>query len=210
MHRLRVLAAAPAALAAAAACAAADELPVRSLLEMRQDKVVVQKWDTSCGAAALATILTHQFGDPVTEKEAAQAMLRRTDPLRVRHRGGFSLLDLKRYAEGRGFAADGYAELDLEMLVELAPAIVPIRVREYDHFVVFRGLKRGRVLLADPSFGNRTLSIAEFERVWNGRLGFAVTPRGAPAGNRLSARADDFLAPSDMAIRRALPAGAPR
>ena len=30
--------------------------PVRSLLEMRQEGVIVQKWETSCAAAALANL----------------------------------------------------------------------------------------------------------------------------------------------------------
>ena len=39
---------------------------------MRHDKVVVQEWDLSCGAAALATILNHQYDDPVSEREIAK------------------------------------------------------------------------------------------------------------------------------------------
>jgi hypothetical protein len=41
--------------------------PVRSLQEVRQDGVIIQKWDTSCGAAALATVLTYSLQYPVTE-----------------------------------------------------------------------------------------------------------------------------------------------
>jgi len=41
---------------------AADRTPVKSLLEMRRERVVVQEWDLSCGAAALATILHYQCG----------------------------------------------------------------------------------------------------------------------------------------------------
>jgi hypothetical protein len=40
--------------------------PVRSLQEIRQEGVVIQKWDTSCGAAALATVLTYSLQDPVS------------------------------------------------------------------------------------------------------------------------------------------------
>jgi uncharacterized protein len=68
---------------------ASSALPVRSLLEVRQEKVVVQQWDSSCGAAALATVLTHQLGQVVTEREAALGMLRHVEPERVRSRGGF-------------------------------------------------------------------------------------------------------------------------
>ena len=66
--------------------------PVRSLLEIRRENVIVQKWDISCGAAALATLLTFQHGHPVSEEAVARGMLRRTDPLRVKYRGGFSLV----------------------------------------------------------------------------------------------------------------------
>ena len=93
-------------LAVAGPASAQGRAPVRSLLEIRQENVVVQQWDVSCGAAALATLLTYHVGEPVSEKAAAQAMLGKTDALRVKVRGGFSLLDLKRYAEARGFEAD--------------------------------------------------------------------------------------------------------
>ena len=48
---------------------------VQSLLEMRRENVVVQKFDLSCGAAALATILNYQFGDPVTEREITTGLI---------------------------------------------------------------------------------------------------------------------------------------
>ena len=69
-------------------------VPVRSLLEIREDRVVVQKWETSCAAAALATVLTFSHNDPVTEKAATMGMLRTTDPIKVKVRGGFSMLDM--------------------------------------------------------------------------------------------------------------------
>ena len=84
---------------------AADSVrkPVRSLLEIRQEGVIVQKWETSCAAAALATVLTFSHNDPVSEKLVAQGMLRSTDPIKVKVRGGFSLLDMKRFVETRRF-----------------------------------------------------------------------------------------------------------
>ena len=49
-------------LAGAPSLAAEPRPPVRSLLEIRRSGVVVQKFDISCGAAALATILRYQHG----------------------------------------------------------------------------------------------------------------------------------------------------
>jgi len=203
MHPASVLALAAAfAAATPGAAGAGDDRPVRSLLESRQHKVVLQEWDTSCGAAALATLLRFQLGDPVTERTVALGILRGTDPDRVRGRGGFSLLDLKRFAESRGFAADGYAGLSTGQLLRLAPAIVPIESLAGDHFVVFRGVVRGQAVLADPAFGNRTLPFAAFESLWKARLGFVVKPkaRGKDA-NRLFATRRDLLRVEDDAAR---------
>ncbi len=152
---------------------------MRSLLEMRHEGVVIQTWDASCGAAALATVLTYTLGNPVSEREVAQGMLRRTDPLRVKVRGGFSLLDMKRFAESRGFRAEGFRGLSLEELLEQKSPIVPIDAHGDPHFVVVRGLRDGRVELADPAFGNRSMPVERFKEAWQDGIGFVVT-RASP------------------------------
>jgi predicted double-glycine peptidase len=150
--------------------------PVRSLLESRQDRVIVQKWETSCAAAALATVLTFSRNDPVTEKYVAQRMLRSTDPIKVKVRGGFSLLDMKRFVETRGFTGTGYKDLSFDELLTLDSPIVPIDFYGNAHFVVVRGLDaKGRMNLADPAFGNTTMSVEKFQAVWTGGLGFVVS-----------------------------------
>jgi hypothetical protein len=40
-------------------------------------------------------------------------MLRTTDPIKVKVRGGFSLLDMMRFLESRGFVGIGYKEPEL-------------------------------------------------------------------------------------------------
>ena len=178
---------------------------VHSLREMRHANVVVQQWDTSCGAAALSTLLTYQHGLPLSEKTIAEAMLQRTDPLKVKVRGGFSLLDLKRYADAQGLQGIGYMNLSLENLLEIAPAIVPVEFRGYPHFVVVRGRSADKMLIADPAFGNRTVEVSSFERTWQGKIGFIVQRRdGKAPPNRLTFQPIDTLRPSDAAIRSAL------
>jgi predicted double-glycine peptidase len=194
---------------------AEDRGPVRSMLEMRQEGVVVQQWDLSCGAAALATLLTYQHGDAVSEREITRALIRREEylenPELVRIRQGFSLLDLKRVAEARGYTGIGYGGLSLENLVAFAPVMVPISTAGYNHFVIFRGSLGDRVLLADPAFGNRTMTIARFEAAWMdlpdlGRVGFVVTRGDEPAPpGRLAPRPELFLAPPTAAVRETLP-----
>ena len=147
---------------------------MRSLLEIRQGGVVIQQWDASCGAAALATVLTYAFADPVTERAIAQAMLRRTDPLRVKVRGGFSLLDMKRYAEGRGYAAEGFRQLTIPELLAMRSPIVPIDELGHAHFVVVRGNIGNELDIADPAFGNRRISVGQFQGMWRDGIGFVV------------------------------------
>ena len=191
-------------LAVAGAAAAEGRAPVRSLLEIRQANVIVQQWDVSCGAAALATLLTYHLGDPVTEKAVAQALLGKTDPLRVKVRGGFSLLDLKRYASARGFQADGYTGVTLADLEKMGPAIVPVVLDRYPHFVVFRARSGDRVLIADPAYGNRSVEVEVFEKAWQ-KIAFVVDrPVDNKAPSRLGPQLQDELRPSTDMIRRAL------
>jgi hypothetical protein len=171
---------------------------------MRRDRVVVQEWDLSCGAAAVTTLLNFHFDDPVSEKEVATALIRRKEyienPSIIRHRHGFSLLDLKQFVEGRGYRGVGYGLMAIDDLIEHAPVIVPIDANGYNHFVIFRGAAHGRVLLADPAWGNRTMTAAKFERLWIdygngvGKVGFVVLPGdGGPSPGGLEPAARDFL-----------------
>ena len=172
---------------------------VQSMLEQRHDKIIIQKWDVSCGAAALASLLTYDLNYPVTERQAAAGMLRFTSVERVRAQLGFSLLDLKKFAESRGFVADGLGNMTLRDLVETGPSIVPIVLHGNNHFVIFRGMQGDRVLLADPAWGNRTMQIPNFMDMWVTRVAFTVSPPGsARPVHRMMARSSDFPASSPM------------
>ena len=184
---------------------AEDYPPVKSLLEIRRERVVIQKWDLSCGAAALTTLLRYQHGDPVTEKDVATALINRSEYLRnpqlVQIREGFSLLDLKRYVDGRGYQGTGLRQLTLDDLNRRAPILIPIQTRGYNHFVVFRGQRDNRVLLADPAWGNRTMTVEHFMQAWIdypkiGHVGFVV--EAAPGHPRststpLAPRPEEFV-----------------
>lgn len=162
---------------------------IRSLKEIRDANVVHQRWDMSCGAAALSTLLTYDFKDDTPETAIVVWLLHRTDPVRVRSRGGFSLLDLKRFAQARGYRADGFSGMSLEELAALkGPAITPIRVKGYDHFVVVRGVAGDRVLLADPGFGNVVMNTGRFSHIWKQGIVFIIhppDPKMVPVGSEL-------------------------
>jgi hypothetical protein len=42
--------------------------------------------------------------------------------------------------------------------------------------VEFQADTAGRVKLADPGFGNRTMSVRKFTSAWQGGVGFVVVP----------------------------------
>jgi predicted double-glycine peptidase len=184
---------------------AAEVTPVRSLMEIRQQNIVMQEWDLSCGAAALTTILRYQYGDSVTEKEVALGLIDRDiyieNPDLVRLRQGFSLLDLKRYVDSRGYNGLGFGHMTVDDLVKRAPILVPINVFGFNHFVIFRGRMHNRVLLADPAWGNRTMTVSEFEDAWIefhriGKVGFVVEAeesQARQAANLLLPSASDFV-----------------
>jgi hypothetical protein len=170
---------------------------VRSLKEIREADVVHQRWDLSCGAAALSTLLTYDFKDDTPETAIVVWLLHRTDPAKVRSRGGFSLLDLKRFSQARGYRAEGFSDMSMEELAALkTPAITPIRVKGYDHFVIVRKVEGDHVFLADPGFGNVIMNGNRFSRIWKQGIVFIVHPpdpkmvRGASELQRLAGPPD--------------------
>ncbi len=180
-------------------------IPVQSVIEQRQRHVVVQQWDLSCGAAALATLMNYQHGEAFTEKLVAESMLARVDPLTVRIKGGFSLLDMKRFAQRHGYRGRGYLQLQFAQLQALTPAIVPVDTSGYRHFVIVRGAVAESVLLADPAFGNRRMSSRDFLHAWLDGIAFVVERRdGLAPPDRLGVEPVDWVrVPADV-VRQAL------
>jgi len=183
---------------------------IRSLKEIRGEGVSRQKWDMSCGAAALSTLLTYDFKDNTPESAIVVWILHRVDPVRVRARGGFSLLDLKRFAQARGYTAEGYADMTIEDLAtQKTSVITPIRLKGFDHFVVVKGVQDGRVIIADPGFGNVTMKIDRFQKLWNNGIIFVVTP---PDQRMITQRRETIASrtlPDETIISRSVGVAAP-
>jgi predicted double-glycine peptidase len=150
---------------------------IRSMKEIRGEGVVRQRWDVSCGAAALSTLLTYDFKDDTPETSIVVWLLHRVDAGRVRARGGFSLLDLKHFAIARGYHADAFSGMTIQDLaLEKTSVIVPIRVKGFDHFVVVKAIVEGHVVIADPGFGNMTMRVDQFQKLWKDGIVFEVHP----------------------------------
>ncbi len=150
---------------------------VVSMAEARFQYVVRQKTDFSCGAASLATLLKYAYGMDVDELTVMQGLLQVSDPKVVMQKG-FSLLDLKRYVESKGFRARGY-RVTLERLRMIrVPTIVMLDLDGYKHFVVLKRLVGEQAFIADPALGNKVLPMGEFLEAWDTRIVFAVIGSG--------------------------------
>lgn len=142
---------------------------VKSMRELRYQTVVVQHYDYSCGAAAVATLLTYSYDRPTTEAEPFLQMFRHGDQAKITHLG-FSLLDMKDYLESLGYQVSGF-RLSLAQLEHIAvPGIALVQINGYRHFVVVRAVNDTSVLFADPARGMQVLSRHRFNKIWDGVL----------------------------------------
>jgi uncharacterized protein len=183
---------------------------IRSLKEIRSEGVVRQRWDMSCGAAALSTVLTYDFKDPTPETAIVVWLLHRLDAGHVRARGGFSLLDLKHFAEARGYHAEGFSGMTIEELAqEKSSVITPIRAKGLDHFVVVKGFVAGHVILADPAFGNMTMRVDQFQSLWKNGIVFVIHPPDERMIGEKNLSVASRLVPDETVITRKIGITAP-
>lgn len=154
---------------------------MRTFSDMRFERIIRQSYDLSCGAAALATLLTYYYGHDVSELDVIEGILNAvTEEQRESiGREGFSMLELKLFAELEGFVAGGFRMESVDQLSALrVPAIGLVNSRGYAHFVVIKGLDGDDVLIADPAFGNRRRPLETFQNEWNGVILVVVDPAG--------------------------------
>ncbi|MEI2457346.1 C39 family peptidase [Lysobacter firmicutimachus] len=141
--------------------------PMRTMRDLRYRDLMQQRYDFSCGSAALASLLHYGYGLEVSEAELIKKMMVGVDPKEV-VRNGFSMLDMKRYVSGIGMRAHGF-RIEPDALYRLQmPVIALLDLKGYRHFVVVKGAAGGRVFVADPALGHRVMPEADFVRGWNG------------------------------------------
>ncbi len=179
---------------------ASGMLPRKNWKSLRDDRVVKQDLDYSCGAASLATLLNSYYGQNVTEEAVLKAMDKGNS------RASFD--DMARALTDFGFRAQGFAA-SWEQLARLkVPVVLYVKHRQNDHFTVLRGISGDVVWLADPSQGNRTYSRDQFLAMWETRFGandgltgkfLAVLPIGASAQ-----KLDNFF--TQKPVRQSAPA----
>lgn len=193
------------------------ERPVLSMKDLRDANVIKQQFDYSCGAAALATLFRYGFGENVTERDVMAQLLGSlsAEELQATLQQGFSLLDLQRVAQARGYQAEGF-RLEPQALSQLSgPVIVFIQPRGYRHFAVLRGIEGDRVYLADPSLGNVRMPMYRFLEGWRDASGtgviFVIEPQSSqPRGTTaLTLSISGVPQPEIMTAREMLAVGNP-
>lgn len=143
------------------------QLQVMTWWDIPFRSVVRQRYDFSCGSAALATLLTYHYGEPTAETMPFRAMWNLGDREAIR-KVGFSMLDMKTYLASRGYRAEGF-RITVEQLKQVKrPTIVLMDLNGFKHFVVIKGVQNDRVLTGDSVLGLNQYSLADFEKHWNG------------------------------------------
>lgn len=140
------------------------------LNKLQMQGIKRQTLDYSCGAAALSILMTHYFGDKYKEETLLADIIFRLsqDEIQKRMADGFSMLDLKRTAQGLGYSAEGVV-LPQEALAALkGPTIILLQRKEVNHFVVLKGVFEGRAFIADPTRGHLRIPLYELLQQWHG------------------------------------------
>ena len=177
---------------------------VKPASEMNKDHLVKQSYDFSCGSAALAIVLNFYLGEKLTEKQVIQGLLHYGDAGQISKRQAFSLLDMKKFIKALGYQSEGYRG-DIEDLKTLAtPAIIPIKIMEYRHFVVFRGIYKGHIFLADPWRGDISFTLDQFNDIWYDKVIFVVTNEGGPTLSALKLNLEDLRFIDEDAARETI------
>ena len=128
---------------------------------IQKKNVVKQNVDYSCGSASLATILTYFYNQPTTESQVIKDL--------ALNKQMASFQDLANVSQKYGFIGRGIATNYDSLKKIKIPAIVYLNHNRTDHFSVLRAIDDTHVYLADPSWGNRTLTRKQFEKIWNTR-----------------------------------------
>jgi predicted double-glycine peptidase len=131
--------------------------------------IVPQSKTTTCGAAALATLMTYHMSMPVTEKELLKSVA--NDGSRLS-----SAYEITQMAQSKGIrlkALRASKETLLPAIVRVIHPAIYADVKEgrpvkkmLHHFVVLTKIEDDKFYLKDPAYGNSWVTRSEFMRMW--------------------------------------------
>jgi hypothetical protein len=141
---------------------------ITSWIEIKNRNLTRQNFDYSCGSASLSTILKYFYNQDISEKDVLDKVLEWKGVGKKNKEDledsdfNLSFLDLVRYLNLIKFKGVGIA-LDFENLQKLqVPVILFVKIRNNEHFTIYKNSDENYVYLADPSFGNIKVKKAKF------------------------------------------------
>ncbi len=149
---------------------------VVSWIETRNKNLTRQNFDYSCGSAALSTIFSYYYDKNITENDIlidiANSIGLYIEKLDVKKKSSISFADLTEYVQRSKFRAIGIAVGFDEILNLKIPAIIFVKIRNQEHFTALKSSDETNVYLADPTFGNISVSHSKFKEMFFQRAGF--------------------------------------
>jgi predicted double-glycine peptidase len=179
----------------------ASEIKVKSWKHLRDNKIVKQQYDFSCGASSLATILSEFYFDQKTEKEVLDLISSKKGAVEA------SFYDMSVGLQKIGYKGVGYATSYEQLLNLKIPVVVYVEHRKTNHFSVLRGIQKSSVLMSDPSLGHITYSKEQFMKIWKTREGrlvgkvFVIVPEDSTKMQNKEYFKKRFLRQTAQAVR---------
>ena len=141
---------------------------------MKKVPMVMQMEAVECGAASLAMILAY-YGKWLPLEQVREACSVSRD--------GSSMKNILLAAKTYGLEPSAY-KVSAENLSGMEPAIIHWN---FEHFVVFKGMRKGKAYLNDPGIGPVEIPMDEFRRSFTGvAMTFELTDHFQPSGHPTS------------------------
>ena len=141
---------------------------------MKKVPMVMQMEAVECGAASLSMILAY-YGKWLPLEQVREACSVSRD--------GSSMKNILLAAKTYGLEPSAY-KVSAENLAGMEPAIIHWN---FEHFVVFKGMRKGKACLNDPGLGPVEIPMDEFRRSFTGvAMTFELTDRFQPSGRPAS------------------------
>lgn len=160
---------------------------IKSVKELRNEQLIRQHYDFNCAAASLATLLNYQYGERYTELGITNALLVSVKPKKraAARQNGFSLHHIQKVSKALGYKMASY---NMDTLDELKafnfPSMVRLVINDIPHFVVVTHIDNGRVFIADPAWGNRSMTYYQFMKKWERRYAVFILPKDKKLGDK--------------------------
>ncbi|TBR81706.1 peptidase C39 [Campylobacter novaezeelandiae] len=140
------------------------EFVVKSYQEIKNEKVIRQNYEESCGAASLATLINILDDNNLTELDLLKTMSGQklyTDMV--------SFADLNDAVKKLDYESKSY-KVDRKILEKLVNIPLLVKIEDdprFPHFVVIINHKGNYLQILDPSYGKYISSKREFFSVWD-------------------------------------------